>query len=196
MFKQKLIPLIISILLMSFTQVAISQTNGDIMKLARDGDELFVITADSVKHTGSKFSTPWRGYPPRFFEVDGVKYKRKDGIIAYQDKTAYTACIPGIGDAHRYKKGKINLYEYTYMSQSAYGAYSHYSWYLEKEKGVYKLATRENMETMFADNPTVVAKFNEYFPNKKSKNTILKTPGELDRDLAVNIQDLVDMYNK
>jgi len=169
-------------------------------KAAREeGDEIFVITMDSVKHKGSKLKTP-AAYPPPFIKLDGVKYSitKPTEVLAYQDENEYVVNVPGItGLSSRFVKGKINLYTYV-VNLWVNGHYEMgFRWLLEKEKGVYLSATFESMEKVFGDNAAVMAKYNQYFPNIKAKAVYFSSNiRKEERIFRDKVLELVELYNK
>jgi len=169
-------------------------------RAAKENDnEIFIITADSVRHTGKKLSFP-KSMPSRFIKLDGVKYECKKGgeILAYQDKDEYAVYIPGgITFAARYYKGKINLYTYTVNVYGGSGYESTSRWILEKQKGVYLLATPANMEIVFADNPVVMQKCSGYISNIRNKSAYFSSNRRKEEsEFSDHIVELVELYNK
>jgi hypothetical protein len=178
------------------------------LKGKESDDSVFVITKDSVKHSGTKIK-----WPPRYFKtseyiaIDGVRYSRKkmSDIIAYQDETRYSVYVPAIKDeAFRLRKGKINLYTYDYFywttssrTQTAQGAVETF-FLLEKEKNKFLEASFENLEMLFSDNAAVLQKYHEIFPDriKKRKPESPKNSFKEEKALFNNMILLVEMYNK
>ena len=169
-------------------------------KAAREeGNEIFVITMDSVKHTGSKLKTP-ATYPPPSIKLDGVKYSitKPTEVLAYQDENEYVVNVPGgTGLSSRFVRGKINLYTYV-VNLWLNGHYEMvFRWLLEKERGVYLSATFESMEKVFGDNPAVMAKYNQYFPNIQHKAVYFSSNARKEeRVFRDQVLELVELYNK
>jgi hypothetical protein len=167
-------------------------------------NDVFVITKDSVKHSGKKFK-----WPPSYFAtseyiaIDGVRYsrKKKSDIIAYQNETAYYVYLPSINDdISRLRKGKINLYTQIYFSGISSGNQPDvYTFYLvEKEKNNFLPATWDNLEKVFSDNPAVLQKYHEIYPDRTIADVAYTTKNthKVKGDVFENMILLVEMYNK
>lgn len=179
-------------------------TKEDDQKGKENDTEVFVITSDSVKHSGTKLK-----FPPAYFNtseyiaIDGVRYTRKNkqDIIAYQTKDAYYAYFPEADrDVQRIRKGKINLYIYyvtTFTPGHATGDRAR-RYVIEKDKNKLMLCTYEILEQAFSDNSAVLLKFHELFPDKKEADkTFLKTdiPFKVETETLKNMLLLADLYN-
>jgi hypothetical protein len=166
---------------------------------------VFVITKDSVKHTGTKFD--WI-FSTSTFKIDDVKYKRRrlPDIIAYQSEDSYTAYVPDIeDDAIRLRKGKINLYTYEVVTKWDYSNRkgtneANYSrrYMLEKEKNDFLGLSYFTLEKFFSDKPVVLQKYHELFPSRPEggkpdyNNMSPKNEAILLQQLLL----LVEMYNQ
>jgi hypothetical protein len=186
-----------TILIFTFTAACCQREK---YKAAREeGNEIFVITMDSVKHTGSKLKTP-TAYPPPFVKLDGVKYSvtKPTEVLAYQDENEYVVNVPGItGLSSRFVKGKINLYTYVLQYWLNGRFEMGFRWLLEKERGVYLNATFESMEKVFGDNPAVMAKYNQYFPKIQNKSVYFSSNiRKEERIFRDQVLEMVELYNK
>ncbi|MBS1511822.1 MAG: hypothetical protein JST86_13325 [Bacteroidetes bacterium] len=168
--------------------------------------EVFVVTSDGVKHSGTKFKFPPDHFATSdYIAIDGVRYSRKHlpDIIAYQNETGYHQYIPIIKrDALRIRNGKINLFTYLHEETTFSGGISSVTGFrrylIEKEKNNLQLISYEVLETAFADNVAVLQKFHELYPDKAKANKSLTKNAHLDKqEYAVmkNIELLIDMYN-
>ena len=179
-------------------------TSDDDHKGKENDTEVFVITSDSVKHSGTKLK-----FPPRYFRtsefiaIDGVKYprKKKQDIIAFQTEETYYAYLPGSdNDMQRIRKGKMNLYVY-YVTTTTIGhatADEARRYVVEKDKNKFMVCRYEILEKAFADNSAVLQKFHEFFPDAKEADKIfLKTsiPFKVETETLKNMLLLIDMYN-
>jgi hypothetical protein len=179
-------------------------TKEDDLKGKENDTEVFVITSDSVKHSGTKLK-----FPPAYFQtseyiaIDGVRYprKKKQDIIAYQTKDAYFAYFAEADkDMQRIRKGKINLYVYYVITNTPGHATNDMArrYVIEKDKNKFLLCKYEILEQAFSDNSAVLQKFHELFPDKKETDkTLLQTqiPFKLETEMLKNMLLLTDMYN-
>ena len=104
-------------------------------------DEVFLITADSVKHIGKKLSMGAQGFitATEYFKIDNQKFlrKKKSDIIAWQSEYSYSIFFDGAKDFDpvRIVKGKINLYEYYVLENHTDKTPTRYVYFLmEKQK--------------------------------------------------------------
>lgn len=162
-------------------------------------NEVFVITSDGVKHSGKvlKFSPTHFSFS-RFIKIDNVKYNRKNlkDIIAWQDENEYRVYFSKINeDCKRLLKGKINLYQYPFLFHGTL----YIQYFFEKEKFNFVDGTIKNMESLFANNPSVLEKLNELYPEKIIKNGDRHPPQnsmKQENEIYQNMMNLVNMYNK
>ncbi|MGC4101533.1 hypothetical protein [Ferruginibacter sp.] len=179
-------------------------TDEDYLKGKENDTEVFVITSDSVKHSGTKLK-----FPPRYFKtseyiaIDGVRYsrKKKQDIITFQTEDWYCVYFPTIGDdITRIRKGKVNLYFYyvdTYTPGHATADYARH-YVIEKEKNTFVIARYEVLENAFADNSAVLEKFHELFPDKEKADKIflkINIPFKVEAETLKSMLLLMDMYN-
>jgi hypothetical protein len=166
-------------------------------------NEVFVITKDSVKHSGTKFKWAPGTATSIYIMIDDVKYSRKNkpDIIAYQNETAYRVYVPSINDdVARLRKGKINLYTQYVMAGSGAGNQPDvYTFYLvEKEKNNIIPATWDNLEKVFSDNAAILQKYHEMYPDRTKADVAYST--HISRKVQSKVFDnmilLVEMYNK
>jgi hypothetical protein len=164
--------------------------------------EVFVITKDSVKHSGKKFKWPPGTATSEYIAIDGVRYsrKKKSDIIAYQNETAYYVYLPSINDdISRLRKGKINLFTQYYLAGRGAGNQPDvYTFYLvEKEKNNFLPATWDNLEKVFSDNAAVLQKYHEIYPDRTKADVAYTTniTRKVQGNVFENMVLLIEMYN-
>jgi hypothetical protein len=204
----KVYPLAVLLIGLLLTAV-ITNAQVDLQEEFKKGKEtetgVFVITKDSIKHTGTKFDWNFR---TATFKIDDVKYKRRrlPDIIAYQSEESYTAYIPDIkDDAKRLRKGKINFYTYEVVTKwgnssrtgTPEAKYSR-RYMLEKEKNDFYGLSYYTLEKFFSDKPAVLQKYHELFPSRPEggKPDYNDMSPKNEAILLQQLLLLVEMYNQ
>ena len=167
-------------------------------------NEVFVVTKDSIKHSGTKLKYPSIFLPQNHIKIDGVKYERKKlkDIISYQDEEAYVVYNKFSDvDAYRFVKGKINLYKYsvTVLDGSKYPpSYIYFLFERDNERFNFMDGSFDNIEALFADKKSVIDKFHEMYPESVRKNRKFPNANKNSNEYewVENIVILTQMYNK
>ncbi|MEI9954827.1 MAG: hypothetical protein WDM90_00585 [Ferruginibacter sp.] len=182
-------------------------TDNDYLQGKETSNEVFVITNDGVKHSGTKIK-----FPPRYFqtseyiEIDGTRYnnKKKSDILAYQTESEYRVYMPGLNEhILRIRKGKINLYYYynydhTPNADGRMSVTSFLRFIIEKQKNLLQYISYDILENAFSDNAAVLQKYHELYPDKKSADKLFTKNNHLSRyeyETLNNLKLLVEMYN-
>lgn len=192
----------------SYSQTSMDYNSAydELRLLAKETEnEVFVITPDLVKHSGTKLSfQPKYFATSKFIKVDDDKYDRKQrkDIIAWQGEKSYNVYFGSRHyDATRYVKGKLNLYGYT--SQDNLGGRfltPNVHFLFEKSTDRFKFidASFVNVETLFADNADVIKKYHELYPESVRKKSVSPYFNKYEDETRwiENIILLTQMYNK
>lgn len=161
-------------------------------KNAREpGNEIFIITRDSVKHPGAKMKV---AYNNPILKRDKLKLDKTNikmyTILAFQDESAFTRLVDekrGIF-AHRIRRGKINLFLNIAIDFNA----THIRWahfYVEKDPGKVLWLTYSLLEEMIADDTAAVNLLKMYFP------AAALPAFRLEKEHYMNILKVFDQYN-
>jgi len=171
---------------------------------ARDpGSEVFVVTSDSVKHSGTKFKySPTYFSTVKYIEIDGTRYpwKKDRDIIAYQNNEVNEVYVRGEDTyALRLIRGKVNLYEYIKsIPDGSTNPRTDSYFLLEKSPFHFIIADFANVDAVFGDNPAVIAVFHQMYPDEVRNRTKFPKQNLIrqEQDWQTNMVQLTKLYNQ